>query len=119
MSLADTVQRGWDAFGAGDFDALVEDYTEDMTLTMPGQTDILKGRQTFRAALDAIDQALPPGFEVTGLCQMEGGNDVISVVEWKSEKVADSRLCILFKFRGDKICEERWFADTEQWKGAF
>ena len=52
MSLADIVQRGWDAVGAGNFDTLVVDYVEDMTFIMPGQADVLKGRQAFRAALD-------------------------------------------------------------------
>jgi hypothetical protein len=28
MNLADIVQRGWDAVGAGDFDALVADYMD-------------------------------------------------------------------------------------------
>jgi len=27
-------------------------------------------------------------------------------------------LAVLFKFKGEKIYEERWFVDTEQWKGA-
>lgn len=47
MSLADIVQRGWDAVGAGDFDTLVLDYLEDMTFIMPGQNDVLEGRQAF------------------------------------------------------------------------
>jgi ketosteroid isomerase-like protein len=119
MSLADIVQRGWNAFGAGDFDTLVEDYAEDMAFIMPGQTNVLEGRQAFRGVLDGIGQALPPDFELTGLRQIEGDNEVISVVEWKSDKVAGSQLCILFKFKGDKIYEERWFVDTEQWKSAF
>ena len=91
MNLADIVQRGWDAVGAGDFDSLVADYLEDMTFIMPGQTDILKGRQAFRTALDGLGEILPPGFEITELRQKEG----------------------------DKIYEERWFIDTEQWKNAF
>jgi ketosteroid isomerase-like protein len=119
MSLADTVQRGWDAFSAGDFDTLVEDYVEDMAFIMPGQTDVLEGRQAFRAALDGIAQVLPQGFEVTGLHQIEGDNEVVSVVEWNSEKIVGSQLLILFRFKGDKIYEERWFIDTEQWKSAF
>ena len=41
MSLADIVQRGWEAVGAGDFDTLVADYVEDMVFIMPGQTDVL------------------------------------------------------------------------------
>ena len=119
MSLADIVGRGWDAVGAADFDTLVADYVEDMTFIMPGQTDVLEGRQSFRAALDGLGEILPPGFEITGLRQIEGENEVVSILEWKSAKVADSQLSVLFKFKGDKIYEERWFIDTEQWKSAF
>lgn len=119
MSLAGIVQRGWEAVGAGDFDTLVADYVEDMTLIMPGQTDILEGRQAFRKALDSLGEILPPGFEITGLRQIEGKNEVVSIVEWKSEKVAGSQFSVLFKFKGDKVCEERWFLDTEQWKNSF
>lgn len=119
MRLADIVQRGWDAVGTGDFDSLVADYVEDMAFIMPGQADVLEGRQAFRSALDGIGSNLPPGFDITGLRNIEGENEVVSIVEWKSDKVAASQLSILFKFRGDKIYEERWFIDTEQWKGAF
>lgn len=119
MSLANIVQRGWDAVGAGDFDTLVLDYVEEMTFIMPGQADVLEGRQAFRSALDGLGEILPPGFEITGLRQIEGENEVVSIVEWKSEKIAESQLSVLFKFSGDKIHEERWFIDTEQWKTAF
>jgi len=119
MSLSEIVQRGWDAFGAGDFDSLVADYTEDMAFIMPGQTDLLSGRKAFRQALDGIGGLLPPGLEITGLRHVEGEGEVVSIVEWKSDKVAGSQLAILFRFEGDKIREERWFIDTEQWKGAF
>lgn len=119
MSLVDIVQRGWDAVDAGDFDALVVDYVEDMIFIMPGQNDVLEGRQTFRAALDGLGEILPPGFEITGLRQLEGENEVVSILEWNSDKVSDSQLSVLFKFNGDKIYEERWFVDTEQWKSAF
>jgi ketosteroid isomerase-like protein len=119
MGLADIVQRGWEAVGAGDFDTLVADYVEDMTFVMPGQNDILQGRQAFRAALDGLGEILPPGFEITGLRQIEGETEVVSIVEWKSEKIEDSQLSVLFKFDGDKIYEERWFIDTVQWKSAF
>ena len=119
MSLADIVQRGWEVVGRGDFDTLVEDYVENMVFVMPGQTNILEGRAAFRAALDGLGEILPPGFEITGLRQIEGGNEVVSILEWKSAKVAESQLSVLFKFDGDKIFEERWFIDTEQWKSAF
>jgi hypothetical protein len=68
MSLSDIVQRGWDAVGAGDFDTLVADYVKDMNFIMPGQTDVLEGRQ----ALDGFGEILPPGFEITGLRHIEG-----------------------------------------------
>jgi hypothetical protein len=119
MSLADIVQRGWDAVGAGDFDTLVLDYLEDMTFIMPGQNDVLEGRQAFRSALDGLGEILPPGFEITGLRQTQGEDEVVSILEWKSDKVSGSQLSVLFKFHGDKIHEERWFVDTEQWKSAF
>ena len=119
MNLAEIVQRGWEAVGRGDFDTLIEDYVEDMVFIMPGQADILEGRQGFRSALDGIGEILPPGFEITGLRQVEGENEVVSILEWKSEKVTDSQLTVLFKFKGDKVYEERWFIDTEQWKSAF
>lgn len=119
MSLADIVQRGWEAVGAGDFDALVADYVEDMTFIMPGQADVLEGREAFRSALNGLGDILPPGFEITGLRHLEGEGEVVSILEWKSAKVAGSQLSVLFKFRGDKVYEERWFIDTEQWKSAF
>lgn len=58
MKLADIVQQGWEAVGAGDFDKLVMDYVEDMTFIMPGQNDVLKGRSQFRSALDGSLQGL-------------------------------------------------------------
>ncbi|NQZ89560.1 MAG: nuclear transport factor 2 family protein [Colwellia sp.] len=119
MNLANIVQRGWEAVGSGDFDTLVTDYVEEMTFIMPGQTDVLNGRQAFRSALDGLGEILPPGFEITGLRQIEGENEVVSIVEWKSDKMEASQLSVLFKFDGDKIYEERWFIDTEQWKSLF
>ena len=105
--------------GAGDFDALVADYEEDMRFIMPGQNDVLEGREAFRRALDGLGEILPPGFEITDLRQIEGGNEVVSIIEWKSEKIAASQLSVLFKFHGEKVYEERWFVDTEQWRSAF
>ncbi|MBW0148033.1 nuclear transport factor 2 family protein [Marinobacter arenosus] len=119
MKLSDIVQRGWDAVVAGNLDSLVADYVDDMAFIMPGQSNVLQGKRAFRAALEGLGQILPPGFEVTGLRQIEGEGEVVSIVEWKSDKVHASQLAVLFKFRGDKIYEERWFIDTEQWKEAF
>jgi len=119
MSLADIVQRGWEAVGTGNWDALAADYTEEMIFVMPGQTDVLEGKKAFRAALNQLGELLPPGFAITGLRQIEGKDEVVSIVEWKSDKVDCSQLAVLFKFQGDKINEERWFVDTLQWKSAF
>jgi len=118
-NLAEIVQLGWKALGTGDFDTVVADYVDDMKLIMPGQANVLEGRQAFRAALNGLATILPPKFEITGLRQLQGENEVVSIVEWKSEKIAASQLSVLFRFRGDKIHEERWFIDTEQWKSAF
>ena len=119
MSLSEIVQRGWEAVGAGDFDTLVADYVDDMKFIMPGQSDVLEGRDAFRSALDGLGDILPPGFEITELRLIEQGNEVVSILEWKSQKISASQLSVLFKFRDDKITEERWFIDTEQWKTAF
>ena len=119
MKLAEIVQGGWNAVGNGDFDTLVADYEEDMIFIMPGQSDVLEGRQAFRSALDGLGAILPPGFEITSLRNMEGENEVVSILEWKSNAVEGSQLAVLFKFNGEKIYEERWFVDTVQWKSAF
>ncbi len=92
MSLANIVQRGWEAVGKGDFDTLISDYPEEMTFIMPGQTDVLEGRQAFRAALNGLGDILPPGFEITGLRQIEGENEMVSIVEWKSTQIPSSQL---------------------------
>lgn len=119
MNLSEIVQRGWEAVGNGDFDALVEDYVDDMVFVMPGQANVLEGRSQFRTALNGLGSILPPGFEITGLRNIEGDGEVVSIVEWKSDKISSSQLSVLFKFTGNKICEERWFIDTEQWHSAF
>ncbi|MFD1157807.1 hypothetical protein [Roseovarius aestuarii] len=46
---------------------------------------------------------MPTGFDSSSIRQIGDGAEVVSIIEWKSDKVA----------------EERWFVDTEQWKAAF
>jgi ketosteroid isomerase-like protein len=119
VSHADIVQRGWEAVGRGDWNTLISDYTEDMIFIMPSQNDVLEGTVAFRSVLDNLGAALPPGFEITSIRQI-GEDEVVSIVEWKCEKIpGGSQLSVLFKFEGGKISEERWFIDTEQWKAAF
>ncbi len=95
-----------------------------MIFVMPGQNDVLEGKPAFRGALDNLGAALPAGFEITGIRQIGGQNnddaEVVSIVDWKCAKVPGGRqLAVLFRFTGDKVQEERWFVDTEQWKAAF
>ena len=115
------LKAGWAALAAGEMDKLASFYAEDMIFVLPGQDDVLAGRTAFRAALDGIGQALPPGFEITSLRYCPGDNEIVNVLEFTADKLPNGSQCaILFKFgAGDLITEERWFVDTEQWKAAF
>jgi ketosteroid isomerase-like protein len=115
------LKRAWDALGAGDLDLLASFYADDMIFVLPGQNDVIKGRAAFRAALDGIGQALPPGFKITDLRYCVGDNEIVNVVEWTADKLpGGSQSAILWKFDdADRILEERWYVDTEQWKAAF
>lgn len=90
-----------------------------MIFVAPGQNDVVSGKDGFRNVLENLGAAVPPGFEVTAVRQVGDGDDVVSIVDWKSDKVDGSQFTVLFRFTGDKIYEERWFVDTEQWKAAF
>ena len=119
-SDADIVKRGWEAVLRGDWDTLIADYTDDMIFVIPGQNDVIEGKAGFRSALENIGAALPPGFEFSSIRQIGDSDEVVSIIEWKSEKVPEgSQLAVLFKLSNGKVFEERWFVDTEQWKGAF
>jgi ketosteroid isomerase-like protein len=120
-NMVETVAQGWALLGAGDFDGLAACYAPDMVFVLPGQDDVLEGRDGFRAALDNIGAALPPGFDIKALRYCAGENEVANVVEWTSTKLPDgSQSVVLFKFDdAGQITEERWFVDTEQWKAAF
>jgi ketosteroid isomerase-like protein len=115
------LKAGWAALAVGDMDKLASFYADDMIFVLPGQNDVLEGRTAFRAALDGIGQALPPGFEIKDLRYCQGDNEIVNVVEFTADKLPNGSQCaILFKFGDDGlITEERWFVDTEQWKAAF
>jgi len=117
----ETLKKGWADLGEGNWDALASAYSEDMIFVLPGQMDVLKGRQNFRSALDNLGAALPPGFDISDLRYCVGENEITNIVEWKSDKIPDgTQSAILFKFNVEgQITEERWFVDTEQWKAAF
>ncbi len=120
-SHAEIVQRGWEAVARGDWDALIADYTANMVFVMPGQADMLHGKAAFRSALDNIGAALPPGFNITAMRQIADGERrrLGHRLEKPTNAQQGSQLAVLFRFAGDKVCEERWFIDTEQWKSAF
>jgi ketosteroid isomerase-like protein len=115
------LKDGWAALAAGDMDKLASYYAEDMIFVLPGQDDVLRGRGAFRSALDSIDQALPPGFEIRDLRYCPGDNEIVNIVEFTAKTLPNGSQCaVLFKFGADGlITEERWFVDTEQWKAAF
>jgi ketosteroid isomerase-like protein len=116
-----TLQAAWAALGEGKFDELAAMYADDMTFVLPGQTDLLTGRENFRTALDNIGAALPPGFEVKDLRYFPGDDEIVNIVEWTASSMpAGSQSAILWKFdAAGKITEERWYIDTEQWKSCF
>ena len=119
-SDATIVEEGWGAVARGDWDTLVNDYTDDMIFAMPGQNDLLHGKQAFRDALENLGSALPPGFDIKSIRQIGHTGEVVSIVEWTSDKVPDGSQCaVLFKLDKSRVYEERWFVDTEQWKSAF
>ena len=119
-SDAEIVARGWDAVAQGDWDTLIADFTDNMIFVMPGQNDVLEGTAAYREALENIGAALPPGFKFVSIRQIGGSGEVVSIIDWKSDKVpGGSQLAVLFRLTDGKVYEERWFIDTEQWKAAF
>lgn len=120
MRDVDVVIQGWDTVARGDWDELIKDYVAEVIFVMPGQNDVLEGAAALRNAMDGLGAALPPGFEIKSMRQIGETGEVVSIVEWKSDKVPDgSQLAVLFRLTEGKIYEERWFVDTEQWKAAF
>ncbi len=117
----EVLKAAWDAVGRADWDAVASHFAEEMIFAMPGQADVLSGRSNFRAALDNFGAAVPPGFEISDLRYLVGEGEIANIVEWKSEKIPDgTQSAVLFKFNGEnRITEERWYIDTEQWKAAF
>ena len=112
---------GWDALAKGAFDELASYYAEEMLFIIPGQDDVLSGREAFREALNNISAALPPGFDIKDIRYCMGEDEIVNIVEWTSDKIPNgTQSAILFKFNVDGlITEERWYVDTEQWKAAF
>ena len=101
------LKAGWAALAAGDMDKLASYYVEDMIFVLPGQNDVLEGRANFRAALDGIGQALPPGFEIKDLRYCPGDNEIVNIVEFTSDKLPNGSQCaVLFKFGSEGLITE-------------
>ena len=117
----ESLEAAWEALGRGDWDAVATAYTDDMIFGLPGQNDVLRGKPAFRAALENLGAALPPGFEITDLRYFVDDHEIVNIVEWKSDKIPQgTQSAILWKFNdGGKVTVERWYVDTEQWKAAF
>ena len=63
---------------------------------------------------------LPVGFAIDGIRQIGDGAEVVSVLDWHFDALpGGSQIAVLFRFDGERVAEERWFVDTEQWKAAF
>ena len=96
------LKAGWEALAAGDMDKLASYYAEDMIFVLPGQDDVLKGRAAFRAALDNIGAALPPGFDIKDLRYCPGDGEIVNVIEFTADKLPGGSQCaVLFKFNDD------------------
>ena len=120
MSGAEMISKGWELVAKGDWDTLITDYTDNAILVMPGQNDVIAGASAIHVALTNLGAVVPPGFAVTGVRQIGDGDEVVSVVDWKCDKIPDgTQSTVLFRMTGGKIHEERWLMDTEQWKAAF
>ena len=120
MSGAAMITKGWRLVAKGDWDTLITDYKDEAILVMPGQNDVIDGASAIHAALTNLGAAVPPGFEVTGVREIGDGDEVVSVVDWKCDKIPDgTQSTVLFRMADGKIYEERWFVDTEQWKAAY
>jgi ketosteroid isomerase-like protein len=117
----DIIRNGWATLAAGELDKLASDYAEDMIVVLPGQDDVLEARAAFRSALDNVPQALPGGFDIKSISYCTGENEGVPVLRFTADKLPNGSQCaVLFRFNSDdKITEERWFVDTEQWKAAF
>ena len=117
----ESLKEAWDAVARADWDAVAAAFTENMIFVLPGQNDVIHGREAFRTALDGFGEAVPPGFEILELRYCLGEDEITNIVEWKSDKLPDgSQSAVLFKFNEQgMITEERWYVDTEQWKAAF
>jgi ketosteroid isomerase-like protein len=81
-STEEVVGHHLQSFGAGDVDAMMEDYTQDSVIVTP--TDTLKGLDAIRALFDVFTtQMLPPGCTFEMLRQEIEGE--VAYIFWNAE----------------------------------
>ena len=79
-----------------------------MIFVFPGQKDVLRGKTAFRSVLDDIGHVLPLVLEVTGLRHCAGDDEVVSLVEWKSDKIPEQAQAAVEKKRYCSVlCQKR------------
>jgi ketosteroid isomerase-like protein len=116
MSLSDAeksaiVEGLYAASGAGDFDKAEEYLTDDFFITEADSlpyAGVFSGRTALRDLFAKVMSMMDvEGFDIEG--QTVGGDYAIAILafKFKDPSLKPARLCELFRFRGDKICEIR------------
>lgn len=123
----ETVRRGYDAFGRGDLDALMELYHDDAVHIVPGSSRVAgahKGKEDIANLYGLL-------FELSGgtlRVQLEhvlsdGGDRVVAVHDMSMEKDGEQlsqKEALVFTFRNGKVAEmQDFFADIGLFDRAF
>jgi ketosteroid isomerase-like protein len=117
----DLVRRGYEAFGRGDIDALLELLTEDIEWTSPGPPELptagtRRGRQQVAEFFQAVDQVFeiqrfePKSFIAQGDVVVVLGSDTASIKA--TGKVLTDEWAHAFTIRDGKIAAMREYLDT-------
>ena len=117
----DLVRRGYEAFGRGDIDALLELLAEDIEWASPGPPELptagtRRGRQQVAEFFQAVDQVFeiqrfePKSFIAQGDVVVVLGNDTAKVKA--TGKVLTDEWAHAFTIRDGKIAAMREYLDT-------
>lgn len=112
------------ALFAGDMKGVAERLTEDVVYWVAGAPPIggeWRGREAVVRAFDRRESGLGAadwGFEEIWRDWYDAGERVVVEIRERSwlkdrpDDVMDQRTCVVLRFRGDRICELRDYADT-------
>jgi len=114
MSLSDAeklaiIERLYSATAVGDFDTAEQYLTDDLVITEASSlpyAGVFKGRTALRELFTKVMSMMDvTGLDIEG--QTVGGDFVITVLAFKfaDPTLTPGRLCELYRFRGDKVCE--------------